>query len=96
MPNFTKEAVAAKVEEYARRYTTGKDLWTGKCMACGELECDCNTHVEFERLDFIDSKVKAREEEKKDDEVLVAVQSGFKDEGEFEIMDEEFDGPDSF
>ena len=49
-----KDVVAANVEKYVSRYAEGKDIWTGRCLACKELMCDCNLDVgvEFEKLDY--------------------------------------------
>ena len=48
---FTKDVVEGRVEAYTKRYVTGKDLWSGKCLTCDESECDCyeKSDPKFER-----------------------------------------------
>ncbi len=44
-----QEAINRKVDLYAERYQSGKDMWTGNCLFCQKEDCDCN--INFERLE---------------------------------------------
>lgn len=35
--------IEARVKVYETRYEKGQDLWTGQCLICNQMDCDCSS-----------------------------------------------------